>query len=176
MTTKSITRVAIGIVLFFIFSNIIPPITIFFSVPFTFQTLLILLLPFIFSKKEIVFWYISLIFVCLIGLPVMSGFSSGFAVLIGPTAGFIHSWILKMLFIKKFSNLNDSNARLFVVMTFATIINLVFGGMWLAVYTGQTVINSVVSTVITFIPFGIIKVLIAIFLLRFLNFSSIERK
>ncbi|MEG0364160.1 MAG: biotin transporter BioY, partial [Erysipelotrichales bacterium] len=83
MKTKEMAKISLFIGLFFICSNIIPPINI-IGISFTFQTILILLIPFMLNVKEIIIWYVVLILICAIGIPIMSGFSGGLGVLIGP--------------------------------------------------------------------------------------------
>lgn len=174
MSTKSITRIALGIVMFFIFSNMIPGIYVISTVPFTFQTLIILILPFVLTKKEVYFWYVTLLVMTLIGLPIMSNFNGGLSVLFGPTAGFIYGWLPKMLLIKYLCNINSKFTRLFIVMTIATAIDLVIGALWLGLINGGGYVASIQTILITFMPFGIVKVLLAILIIKKipLNYTS----
>lgn len=174
MSTRSLTRIAIAIVIFFIFSNIIPALTI-FAVPFTFQTLVILIIPFILSKKEILYFHLSIIIMCLIGLPIMSNFSGGVAVLLGPTAGFIYSWILMMLFIKQFTKQEDPLLRMFIVLCLATLLNLVFGGLWIAFINQNAYLETVKTILVTFMPFGTIKVILAMIIIKKMPIKKIEK-
>lgn len=166
MTTKSITRIALAIVMFFIFSNIIPGIYVFSTVPFTFQTLIILLLPFLLTKKEIYFWFMTLLVMTLIGIPIMSNFSSGLSVLFGPTAGFIYGWFIMLVMIKNLCTHDSHLIRLFVVMTIATAIDLIIGALWIGMLNGGGYIGTLNTILITFMPFGIVKVILAMLIIK----------
>jgi len=174
--TQSIVKGALFIGLFFITSNIIPPILV-LGVPFTLQTLLILIIPFFFSLKDLVFWYFGLLLITLIGIPIMSNFSGGPQVLIGPSAGFIYGWLPKLILIKMALD-KKSNLILFLLITsLSSIINLVIGGVWLTLFTELSVLQSIQTTLVSFLHFELVKGIIAFFIIKKLpNHLLITRK
>lgn len=167
MKINSITKGALFLILFFISSNLIPTLYV-LQIPFTFQTLVILLIPFYFNLKEIVIWYICLLFMCLIGIPIMANYSSGLSVLIGPTAGFIYGWLIKMIVINKMIRYNRPIFNFFV-LTIATIIDLLCGSIYLSILTNANLINTTITIMISFLPFGLVKNLFALIIVARLN-------
>ncbi|MDR1782011.1 MAG: biotin transporter BioY [Bacilli bacterium] len=160
MKTKQITKSALFLVLFFLSSNIIPAIPI-FGIPFTLQTLVISLIPFYFSYKEIIIWYLALLFITLIGIPMMSGFSSGLTCLIGPSAGFIYGWLIKMIVIKKALQYNNKYI-LFIIMLISSLIDLMLGGIYLALFTNIDILISTKTMIVTFMPLEIVKTILTL--------------
>ena len=159
MKTSEITKQGIFLALFFIASNLIPPIMI-LGVPFTFQTVIILLIPFFFNLKEIIIWFTVLILMCALGLPIMSNFSGGISVLIGPTAGFIYGWLLKMLVIKIGLTNNNGIIYSFIVMFIATVIDLACGALWLSTLNNTDVLVNLQVILTGFLPFGVVKIIL----------------
>ena len=161
MKINRITNVAIFIALFFIASNIIMPLN-FFGIPVTWQTLIIYLIPFFLSYKEITLWFITLLLVCLIGFPIMNGFQGGLGVLVGASAGFIYSWIFVMLLIKWYINIVNNQIFLFLGMLVSAIVGLVIGTIYLSIYTNEILYEMV----FTFIPIEILKIILVLLLIK----------
>ena len=69
-------------------------LTIPFAVGFTLQTLAIFLISALFDLKRSLGAVLLYITLGICGLPVFSGFSAGFAALLGPSGGFIVGFIL----------------------------------------------------------------------------------
>ena len=63
------------------------------AIPFSLAIMAVMLVSNIFSIKESVIAVLLFILLGAIGIPVFSGFQSGFGVLTGPTGGFILSYI-----------------------------------------------------------------------------------
>jgi biotin transport system substrate-specific component len=101
-----------------------------------------------------------------IGIPLMANFNAGLGVLIGPSAGFIFGWLPKMLMIKLLIKANCNKFRMFIVMIIATIVDLVFGSIWLMIYSNTSLLSTFSTTMISFLPFGILKVLLAMIILK----------
>ncbi|MDF9867155.1 biotin transport system substrate-specific component [Bacilli bacterium PM5-3] len=173
MKVEKIVRGAFFIVLFFIASNIIPQFQI-LGVPFTFQTLVILLVPFFFNVKDMIVWYISLLLLCLIGFPIMSGYSGGLSVFIGPSAGFIYGWLIKLLVIKLTLIYNKSNLIIIGSMIVGTILDLLIGACWLSLLSNTDIFMNIKVVLISFLPFGIVKVIIAYFIIQKIPVKYLE--
>lgn len=161
MNTKTniIIRQALFLTLFFIAANILPPINI-LAVPITFQTLIIMLVPFIFTLKQSILWYLSLLLLTLIGIPMMAGFKSGLIVLLGPTAGFIYGWLIMIVVINlSLRYINNRNIRV-LMMICSIIIALSLGGIGLSFFNELSIINNILICLASFLPIELIKLLI----------------
>lgn len=165
MKTKQITKAAAFFALFFVASNIIPPINI-AGVPFTFQTLIIFMIPFIMNTKEMLLWYVTLMIIILVGIPIMSGFQGGLGVLIGPSAGFIYGWLIKMIVIKLSLVYTSSRINVIFSMFIGCLFGLLVGASWLAMYNNVDVLDNFKVILVTFLPFEIIKIFIALIIVN----------
>jgi biotin transport system substrate-specific component len=99
----------------------------------------------------------------LVGLPVfsVSDSPSGAAKLFGPTGGYLLSFILMAyisgLFIDHFSNIIVHIAGCFLGLTVSYII----GTLWLMYQSHMTLAGALVAAVIPFVPFDIVKIILA---------------
>ncbi len=66
-------------------------------VPFTLQTLVIMLLPQIMPAREALMTVAAYVLLGCAGLPVFSSFQGGAGVLLGPTGGFIWGFVVSMV-------------------------------------------------------------------------------
>lgn len=173
MNTNNIIKSAMLIALFFIASNIIPPINI-TGVPFTFQTLIIFLVPFILDFKTVILWYLSLLLICLIGLPIMSGFQGGLGVLLGPTAGFIYGWFVELVFISTILLFTKNRLYIFLVMFIGTVISLSIGALWLSSFNNVAYIDNIKIILVTFLPFSVVKMIITLTIVKRLPSSILQ--
>lgn len=95
MKGLSIRNVAISglfLALFFLASNIIPPIQLYPGVPITLQTAVVLLMGAFLGLRHGLITLAALFLLTLSGVPMMSGFTAASA-LFGPTAGFIWGFV-----------------------------------------------------------------------------------
>ncbi len=103
---------AISIILGSLFIAILAQISFyipFSPVPFTGQTIGVFLIGGILGPKKGVLCILAYLTEGLAGLPVFANRSAGFLVLIGPTAGYLYSFIPAVIMIGYFSNLNTKN-------------------------------------------------------------------
>lgn len=163
MQVKSMTKIALFLVLFFIFSNIIPPINL-VGVPITLQMCLIMLLPFFLDIKEICYWYIALVLGTIIGIPFMAGFSSGINVFLGPTAGYIYGW-LPMMYVIKLAQNNMHKFNLFMYISIAIIIDYVCGAAFFTLNSGGNILTNFITLSGVFIFFDLIKAVAVLLIL-----------
>lgn len=101
-----------------------------------------------------------------VGLPVFSGMKGGFAVLVGPTGGYIWSYILVALLIgffaaKSYKNKWIAYGVIFVSCLFGIAICYALGTAQFMAVTGNDLSKSFTLCVLPFIPFDIIKAVIA---------------
>jgi len=105
--------------------------------------------------------YLIYLLIGIAGLPVFSGFSSGFAKLLGPTGGyligFIPMAIIAGIVIDKFTNRGIQILGMIV----GTAICYAFGTAWFCFQSGYTVGAALAVCVIPFIPADLCKMVIA---------------
>ena len=105
--------------------------------------------------------YLIYLLIGIAGLPVFSGFSSGFAKLLGPTGGyligFIPMAIIAGIVIDKFTNRGIQILGMIV----GTAICYAFGTAWFCFQSGYTVGAALAVCVIPFIPADRCKMVIA---------------
>lgn len=147
---------ALFLTFFFIFSNILPPIYI-LAIPITFQTIIIYLLPYVFNLKQAIFWYLTLLVMVLIGIPMMSGFRSGLSVLIGPSAGFIYGWLIIIVVFRICLKYISNKYLQKSLMVLSIMLGLSLGGIVLGFYNELTIYQNVSIVIMSFIPIELIK-------------------
>ncbi len=141
-------------------------LTIPFFIGFTLQTLSILLICLLFKFKISFSAVLIYILIGTIGLPVFSGFGSGLSVLIGPTGGFILSFLLFPVILNLFK-ICSGRSHLFRVLSMCICILVCYicGTLWYCfVYLSGEIKNlwSVLSIcVFPFIIPDIIKIFVA---------------
>lgn len=130
---KTLLKVIMGVVLFFCCAQLSIPLT---PVPISLQTIGALFIGYTFSTKEATASLFSFLLLGAMGLPVFAGYKAGFAVLIGPTGGYLFGFLIAVRFISQFYKNKNSLAH----MLFLGAIGLVFiyglGVLWLSVLFG----------------------------------------
>lgn len=106
----------------------------------------------------------------LVGLPVFSGFTSGVGVLLGPTGGYL----LGYLFVSAFSGLFTGTKKGSLLLHTPGILCGLFccyilGSLWLAQNTGIALTQALLVGVAPYIIFDIIKIALALWLVRILR-------
>lgn len=101
-----------------------------------------------------------------VGLPIFSGFKGGIGVLLGPTGGYITSYILCALFAGYLNkNLPENKAlallKLFAVSFGAVIICYIFGTAWFMFIAKKDLLSSLAVCVYPFVPFDLAKCAVA---------------
>ena len=150
---------AIGSAIIAILAQVTIPLPL---VPITGQTLAIGLVVTILGMKLGVLSVIVYILVGAVGMPVFSGMSGGFGVLVGPTGGyiigFLPSALLMGLYMRKFG-ITISHA--IVANLIAMVITLAFGTVWLKIVANLTWTAAFMGGVAPFIIVGVIKAVLA---------------
>lgn len=112
--------------------------------------------------------YSQLIYILLgaIGVPVFSGFSGGFAVIAGPTGGFIVGYAFCALTVGILTKNSTAASRLALSMIFGLAICYGFGLAWFMIPTGSTLWAGLIACVFPFLPGDAVKILLAILLTK----------
>ena len=133
-------------------------------IPVSLTPLAVFLTVYILGKHLGTVAYLVYLLIGLVGIPVFSGFTGGPAKILGPTGGYIISFILMAyiagFFIEKFNN--------FIMQMFGCLIGLIvsyaIGTVWLSFQASMSIPAALLAAVIPFIPFDIVKIIIAVLL------------
>ena len=158
-TTRSMVLVPLLTALLAILSQMAIPVG---PIPVTLQTLavgLIASITPIYISTSTVALYLAL---GAFGLPVFAGGKGGFAVLFGPTGGYLWSFLLMAALIGLFVQINRKIPVLIFANIWAMLLNLLLGMIWLMVSNN---IDFGQGLTVGFVPFiipGIIKIAIIV--------------
>ncbi|RKJ51398.1 biotin transporter BioY [Butyricicoccus sp. 1XD8-22] len=131
-------------------------------VPITGQTLAIGLVVTILGTKYGTLSVLVYILLGAIGMPVFSGFSGGFAVLVGPTGGYIIGFLVQALVMGIYMDkLGYNYVQAIISNLLGMIVTLSFGTIWLKILANISWEAAFFSGVAPFIVVGIIKAIIA---------------
>ncbi len=162
MKIRQITRVSLYAAFIAVSVYLIPPIQIpSVQVPFTLQTMLIMLAGYLFVPKEAFLTVFIYVFIGAIGLPVFSGARGGLSVLLGPTGGFLFLFPLVSFFISFFKSKTKRKIYDLSIGGLVGILGLyLLAAIWLSVSLSLGYISALLS-LLPFIPFDILKLLLA---------------
>lgn len=139
------------------------------SPPFTLQSFAVFTVVGIFGTRISFNAYLLYFFLGLTGLPVFSGFSGGFAVLTGPTGGFLVGFGVSIIIIGLACRL-PLNRRYSLVISFilGTFVIYTTGTLYYAlIWLGELSLDSLISAIsICVLPFAIsdiVKIVLAVF-------------
>lgn len=134
-------------------------------VPVSFTNLVIYLTVYLLGTKSGCVSYLVYMLLGVVGLPVFSGFSGGISKLAGPTGGYLVGFIL-MALISGFvlEQFRRQVIPTFIGMVAGTFFAYLFGTIWFVIQSQSTVDYALRVCVQPFIPFDLIKMVIAIFL------------
>lgn len=169
LTTRDMTEIAIFTALISVTSWISIPIG---GVPITLQTLVVMLIGLFLSPKNSALAIITYLVIGSIGIPVFAQGKSGFGVILGPTGGFLISFILMVVVISIMKNVKIINNKIFnisVVLVIANVMVYMIGWTYFALYMNF----GVARTLVILWPFAIadaVKIIIATYV--YLNMHS----
>lgn len=134
-------------------------------VPISFTLLAILIGVYALGTKSGTIACLIYILIGLVGIPVFSGFSGGPSKLFGPTGGYIIGYIFLALIAGWFiDHFNMKVIPSVIGMILGVAVCYTFGTIWLAYQAQMTAEAALMAGVIPFIPFDIIKIIIALIL------------
>ncbi|MEO0223652.1 MAG: biotin transporter BioY [candidate division WOR-3 bacterium] len=129
----------------------------FTPVPITGQTFAIFLLGLILPKDWAIYSVLAYIMEGAIGFPVFANFRGGISVILGPTGGYILSWVLAIVILKFLLNYIPK----FFALLISSFFVLFIGSMWLGFFVGFE--NAFKMGFLPFIVGDFIKILILSF-------------
>lgn len=169
MTTRDIVLVALFAAITVVL-GLLPPIPLgFIPVPITAQSLGPMLAGCILGARRGALSLLLFVLLVAIGLPVLSGGRGGFAVLAGPTGGYIVGWVFGALvcgliaerLVRERQN-EIAQIAAFVVAALAggVVVVYLFGLAWLSHVTGGAFLPALAASA-SFLPGDLVKVGIA---------------
>ncbi len=161
---KQISKISLFAAFISVSVYLFPPILVpLIQVPFTLQTLFIILAGFLFTPFEAFITVLLYVFIGAVGLPVYSGARGGLSVLLGPTGGFIMLFPLVSLFISLLkSKTKKMTYDLFIGVMVAIVSLYLLANIWLSITLSINYWVSLLS-LLPFIPLDIAKLLLAYF-------------
>ena len=143
------------------------------GVPMTLQTLIIPIAGIVLGKKRGTYATLLYLLIGAIGIPVFSGFSGGFGVLLGLTGGFLISFPvlsftaglgdeLGIRLLRKGSNSKPHiyYTILVLCLIIGATINYVFGTIWFMIFSKSSFFTGFTACVLPFIPTSILKIIL----------------
>jgi biotin transport system substrate-specific component len=168
---RQLVLIGLFLALFMVASNVIPAVQLVPGVPVTLQVLVVLLAGALLGIPGVLVFLGMLFVMTLVGIPMMSGFRSGAAVLIGPTAGYIWGWIPLGVAAGIFSRLKIRkdwpSVTAFLCLALAGILaDYACGAAWMVHGTGASFFGAFGSVLLAFLPFDLGKAVLAWFIVR----------
>lgn len=163
MKTKDMMLCAIFAAMLCVFSVMTIPIG---AVPISMGIFGVLLTACILGPKRGVIAVVVYILLGAVGLPIFSGFTGGVGVIAGPTGGYVTSYILVALFVGFLTRRLPSSKPLSLVLLAlismgGVVICYFFGTLQFMAVAHKTFVQSLSVCVLPFIPFDIVKCIVA---------------
>ncbi len=133
MTTRDLTQIAVFTALLCVASIISIPIG---EVPFTLQTLVVMLIGLFLSPRNSFLAVLAYLMIGIIGVPVFASGKGGFGVLLGPTGGFLISFVIGVVILSKMKTvkiINNDILNIILALIIANIVIYVIGWTYFAV-------------------------------------------
>lgn len=169
LTVREMTYIAIFTAIMVVTAFIQIPLP-FTPVPITLQTMTVMLAGLLLKPKEAGLSLIVYVLLGAIGLPVFAGGQGGFSIIVGPTGGYLVSWIPAAWLVSTLKGKSFNYVRA-ILSAFIGGILLVYliGVPWLAMSTGMDLSKAVAVGAMPFIAGDIFKLAIAVILATALN-------
>jgi len=157
-TIKQLVVNAIYIALLVVSSFISIPIN---QIPYTLQTLVVFIILILLNYKDSIIIFIIYLVMGLIGLPVFSGFTSGFTPTLGFIIGFIISPIIYLIG-EKIIKIKNDKLKIFINCFISLLFIDLIGAIYFALYFDYDILTSILISVLPYILIDIIKIIIAV--------------
>ncbi len=160
---KNMVYISLGAVLMAVCSFITVP----FAVPFTMQTFGLFSVLFLLGGKKGSGAILLYIFMGAIGMPIFSGFGSGFGYLLGPTGGFIFGFALGGAVYWLMEKLFENNAKIRILGAISVLLSCyVTGTAWYLLYSNINgseigIISALILCVFPYVMPDILKLSLA---------------
>ena len=139
-------------------------------IPVSLTNLVIYLVIMVLSARLSLVSYLVYLLLGIAGLPVFSGFAGGPAKLIGPTGGYLIGFIFTIIIAGSIYELSGRQPVITGLgMFLGLIVAYAFGTVWFVYQTGMEIAPALAVCVWPFIPFDIIKIVVAVIFGRILR-------
>lgn len=161
LNIKTLTYASLFTALISVLAQISIPVP-FSPVPFTGQTLAVILAGLILTPLEAGLSMIVYILLAAIGIPVLAGGRSGLSTIVGPTGGYILGFAIATLFISALRGKNYSLSRYIIVSIIGGIIIVhLLGFPYLSFTTGMTLKKAFMVGSLPYLLFDLLKAILA---------------
>ncbi len=161
MELKEYIKIGLATALLSVSVYLMPPLTLPFSrVPFTLQTMIIVLIAYMFKPAQASLVIMLYLVLGAIGLPIFSGGHGGFDKLIGPTGGFLVLFPIIAYLIAYFKTKNNHIINIGVGLVFSIGLLYALATLWLS-YSVNITYTKALWMMLPFVPFDIVKVFLA---------------
>ncbi|WP_319377935.1 biotin transporter BioY [uncultured Methanocorpusculum sp.] len=127
-----------------------------FVVPFTLQTMFVLLAASVMKKYAVIPTALYVLFGTP-GLPIFHNGTAGIGILLGPTGGFLIGFILMAFIAGMFFSKKTLSADI-TGLLLATLVCYIFGAGWFMISSGASLLAALIACVVPFIIGDIIKI------------------
>ena len=127
-----------------------------FVVPFTLQTMFVLLAASVMKKYAVIPTALYVLFGTL-GLPIFHNGTAGIGILLGPTGGFLIGFILMAFIAGMFFSKKTISADI-IGLVLATLVSYICGAGWFMISSGASLLAALIACVVPFIAGDIIKI------------------
>jgi len=145
-----------------------------FNVPITIQNFGVMLAGACLGAKRGTYCVLLLLFLAVVGLPVLTGGSGGIGVFLGPTAGYLVGYVFCTLTIgwlfERYRH-EMTVAKMTLFLTIGTVfVTYFFGILWLGfMFSSGTTIWAIIIGHVAFLPGAAIKIAAGCFIIKTLN-------
>ena len=158
MNTKRLVYCALFAAIISVASQISVPVQ---PIPINAGMFAVLLCGGMLGKKYGTISVVVYILLGIIGAPVFAGFRGGLGVLAGPTGGYILGYIIIAFVAGAVCEWTKKLKYIVPFMMLAVVLCYLVGTLWFCITTGNGFISALSMCVIPFIPWDIIKVILA---------------
>ncbi|MCX7845467.1 MAG: biotin transporter BioY, partial [Dictyoglomaceae bacterium] len=137
------------------------------------QVFFLFLICLLFNYKESFFIVLAYLALGIIGFPVFAGGRGGINVLFGPTGGYLWGFLISSPVIS-FISKNEKKSIKFLGLITGLLIIYLLGSIWLMISLKINYLKALSLGVFPFIPFDLLKAILAIIILKYLYKFKIE--
>lgn len=162
LTVREMTYIAIFTAIMVVTAFIQIPLP-FTPVPITLQTMTVMLAGLLLKPKEASLSLIVYVLLGAIGLPVFAGGQGGLSILVGPTGGYLVSWIPAAGLVALIhGNSNQLLRAVLAALIGGIVLVYVIGVPWLALSTGMSISKAIAVGAVPFILGDLFKLVLAV--------------
>ena len=159
LSTKNLSLMALMSALLCLLAPISIPIG---PVPITLSIFIIYIISYILDANSALISVFIYLLMGIVGLPVFAGYKSGLGVILGPSGGYLLSYLVVIYISSYYNNKYYYNKILQLLFMFITLILCyVCGTIWFSIFKKMTFIESLFICVFPFIITDVIKIIAA---------------